>query len=273
MKLSKNKIKQLLKVKNQSRKRLQNKNNKNNKKNFKRVRTARLKKHMNLRHKTLRRRRGGGPKGSKMLAESDFNEAEQYIPEEQFDTIKQRFLQERDAIIDVLKLDLLELNRIQAEINAISTNLNEPNVVLPVNNPIGSLKTISDKILEDVNTTLKNVFETFLNENVDFDEEEVYKKQQALYDILFNTERKGRFIIVNIKAFNVYIKSITTKWTTDYTQLGKPNVIPITKARLIDNLQTIITIKRGNNEKSCKNNWSAFSSISNVDFCILSNFC
>ena len=60
MKLSKNKIKQLLKVKNQSQKRL-HKNN-NNKKNNKQVRTMRMKKHTDLRHKTLRRRlkRGGG---------------------------------------------------------------------------------------------------------------------------------------------------------------------------------------------------------------------
>ena len=72
MKLSKNKIKQLLKVKNQSQKRMKiNKNRKLHVKN----KSARVKKALNLRHKTLKNihsklMNGGGAKGSR-LRESD----------------------------------------------------------------------------------------------------------------------------------------------------------------------------------------------------------
>ena len=67
MKLSKNKITQLLKVKNQSQKRI--------KKNKLHVRhkSARQKKPLNLRHKTLKKMKGGGAFGSK-LKESDIEQ-------------------------------------------------------------------------------------------------------------------------------------------------------------------------------------------------------
>jgi chromosome segregation ATPase len=104
MKLSKNKIKQLLKVKNQSQKRI-----KKNKNLHVRNKSAKAKKPLNLRHKTLRNihsklMKGGGAKGSR-LRESDIEPVINEPVQQDFTYYKAKFLEDKGIIDKKFKKD------------------------------------------------------------------------------------------------------------------------------------------------------------------------
>ena len=118
MKLSKNKIKHLLKVKNQSQKRLQKKKGgKINKKN----KTMRKKKHTNLRHKTLRRMKGGGQQASSMKTT-----AQEALPaQHDFKFFKAKFIEERRELDTLLNNNFSQL---VTKVNAFNLLLSDEDI-------------------------------------------------------------------------------------------------------------------------------------------------
>ena len=236
MKLSKNKIKQLLKVKNQSQKRLHKKNGIKNR----RVKTARRKKHTNLRNKTLRRRErtivGGGAQASKgqyIEPQSDIKQDFTYykakLLEEKPDMdseLKTNFTNYITVLNDII-LPLMDDNYIE-RLKLISNrelatpseddtqfinNYIKDKIIIRDANVIQTIDTLSNAILDDLNGILE-----LLNQfvaNIPRDEIEAnkqfYDQQTNLLDKIEEliNAHKPYFNLINI-IIETYKHTITS---------------------------------------------------------------